>query len=119
MTLTTSPGKLEDQQQQNEAWLNQQHQNFLRQEEIRKKNELELEEMRRRSMAEQAKLDRDTMMMKAQAEIEAKGKVERENIDVRLREMRATKSKVFFRGGDRGGPRGLSWTSIGPVSRML
>ncbi|CAD7963666.1 unnamed protein product [Amoebophrya sp. A120] len=81
--------KLEDQQKQNEQWLAQQHQNFLRQEEIRKKNDQELEDMRLRSMAEQAKLDRETMMMKAKAENDARAKTERENIDVRIREMRA------------------------------
>ncbi|CAD7950280.1 unnamed protein product [Amoebophrya sp. A25] len=81
--------KLEDQQKQNEAWLQQQHQNFLRQEEIRKGNDRELEEMRRRTMSEQAKLDRETMLLKAQAESEARAKTERENVDVRIREMRA------------------------------
>ena len=52
--------KLEDQQKQNEAWLNQQHQNFLRQEDIRKKTDAEIEQMKMRNMAEQARLDRET-----------------------------------------------------------
>lgn len=85
--------KLEEQQKQNETWLQQQHQNFLRQEEIRKRNDMELEDMKRRSMQEQAKLDRETAMLKAQADAEAMAKRERENVDVRIREMRATKGE--------------------------
>lgn len=85
--------KLEDQQKQNEAWLQQQHQNFMRQEETRKQNDQELEEQRRRTMAEQARLDRETLMMKTQAEAEARAKTERENVDVRIREMRATRAE--------------------------
>jgi ATPase family AAA domain-containing protein 3A/B len=45
--------KLEDQQKQNEEWIAQQHQQFLRQEEIRKRNDFELEEAKRRNMQEQ------------------------------------------------------------------
>merc|ERR1719282_2277397 len=49
--------KLEDQQKQIDQQLQMQHEQFLRQEETRKKNNLELEEIKRRTMGESAKLD--------------------------------------------------------------
>merc|ERR1719401_1249581 len=60
--------KLEDQQKQIDAQLQMQHEQFLRHEETRKKNNLELEDEKRRTMGEQAKLDRETAMSRAQAE---------------------------------------------------
>merc|ERR1719454_1638649 len=62
---------------------------FLRQEELRKKNDMELEQAKRRTMEEQAKLDRETQIAKAQAEAEGRIDQEKENVEVRLREMRA------------------------------
>ncbi|KAF4703987.1 ATPase, AAA, partial [Perkinsus olseni] len=81
--------KLADQQKQNEDWLAQQHQQFLRQEEIRKKNDVEVEESRRRTLMEQMKLQRDNDVARAQAEADGRIKQERENVDVHLRSMRA------------------------------
>ncbi|EER12765.1 26S proteosome regulatory subunit, putative [Perkinsus marinus ATCC 50983] len=81
--------KLIDQQKQNEDWLAQQHQQFLRQEEIRKKNDVEVEESRRRTLIEQMKLQRDNDVARAQAEADGRIKQERENVDVHLRSMRA------------------------------
>lgn len=81
--------KLEDQQKQIDQQLQMQHEQFLRQEETRKKNNLELEEVKRRTMAESAKLDRETAMARAKAESQGRIDQERENVEVRLREMRA------------------------------
>mmetsp|Transcript_30441 Transcript_30441/g.65554 ORF Transcript_30441/g.65554 Transcript_30441/m.65554 type:complete len:552 (-) Transcript_30441:113-1768(-) len=81
--------KLEDQQKQIEQQLRLQHDQFLRQEETRKRNNLSMEEEKRRTMGEQAKLDRETAMARAKAECEGRAIQERENVEVRLREMRA------------------------------
>merc|ERR1719401_1851088 len=85
--------KLEDQQKQIDQQLALQHQQFLRQEDTRKKNSLQLEEERRRTMGEQAKLDRETAMSRAKAESQGRIEQERENVEVRLREMRAKASE--------------------------
>jgi ATPase family AAA domain-containing protein 3A/B len=81
--------KLEDQQKQIDAQLKMQHDQFLRHEEMRKSSDMELEQAKRRTLEEQAKLDRETQI--ARAEAEARGRIdqERENVEVRLREMRA------------------------------
>lgn len=81
--------KLEDQQKQIDQQLQMQHSQFMRQEELRKKNNLELEEEKRRTMAEAARLDRETAIARAKAESQGRIEQERENIEVRLREMRA------------------------------
>jgi len=81
--------KLEDQQKQIDAQLQMQHDQFLRHEETRKKNDMELEGAKRRTLEEQAKLDRETQIAKAQAEAQGRMQQERENVEVRLREMRA------------------------------
>lgn len=81
--------KLEDQQKQIDQQLNMQHDQFLRQEETRKKNNLELEEEKRRTMQEASRLDRETAMARAKAEAKGRIEQERENVEVRLREMRA------------------------------
>merc|ERR1719401_2635604 len=81
--------KLEDQQKQIDQQLALQHQQFLRQEELRKKNNLQLEEEKRRTMGEAAKLERETATARAKAESQGRSEQERENVEVRLREMRA------------------------------
>jgi len=81
--------KLEDQQKQIDQQLRMQHDQFLRQEEQRKRNNIQLEEEKRRTLGEQAKLDRDTAMARAKAETQGRIEQERENVEVRLREMRA------------------------------
>lgn len=81
--------KLEDQQKQIDQQLQMQHDQFMRQEEMRKKNNLELEEEKRRTMGEAARLDRETAMARAKAESQGRIEQERENVEVRLREMRA------------------------------
>merc|ERR1719159_28900 len=81
--------KLEEQQKQIDEQLARQHQQFLRHEEVRKKNDLQMEEARRKTMEQQAALDKETMMAKAQAEAAGRIKQEKENLDVRIQEMRA------------------------------
>lgn len=81
--------KLEDQQKQIDQQLQMQHEQFMRQEEMRKKNNLELEEEKRRTMGEAARLDRETAIARAKAESQGRIEQERENVEVRLREMRA------------------------------
>jgi len=50
---------------------------------------MELEQAKRRTLEEQAKLDRETQIARAQAESQGRIDQERENVEVRLREMRA------------------------------
>eukprot|EP00928_Gymnodinium_smaydae_P088478 TRINITY_DN72560_c0_g1_i1.p1 TRINITY_DN72560_c0_g1~~TRINITY_DN72560_c0_g1_i1.p1 ORF type:complete len:564 (+),score=152.12 TRINITY_DN72560_c0_g1_i1:97-1788(+) len=85
--------KLEDQQKQIDQQLKMQHDQFLRQEEMRKKSNMELEEAKRRTMEEQARLDRETQIARAKAEAQGRIEQERENVEVRLREMRARKAE--------------------------
>lgn len=85
--------KLEDQQRQIEQQLRMQHDQFMRQEETRKRNNLQLEEEKRRTMGEQGKLDRETAMSRAKAESQGRAEQERENVEIRLREMRAKASE--------------------------
>mmetsp|Transcript_63286 Transcript_63286/g.112519 ORF Transcript_63286/g.112519 Transcript_63286/m.112519 type:complete len:570 (-) Transcript_63286:102-1811(-) len=81
--------KLEDQQKQIDQQLAMQHEQFMRQEEQRKKNNFELEEEKRRTMQESARLDREAAVARARAEAAGRIEQERENVEVRLREMRA------------------------------
>lgn len=81
--------KLQDQQKQNEDWLSQQHQQFLRQEEIRKRNEKELLEMKRAQIQEEKAMERELIKMRIQEETKGKIQQERENVDIHLRAMRA------------------------------
>lgn len=81
--------KLEDQQKQIDQQLQMQHEQFLRQEEMRKRNNMELEEEKRRTLQEQARLDREAAIARTKAEAQGRIQQERENIEVRLREMRA------------------------------
>lgn len=81
--------KLQDQQQQNERCLEQQHQQFLRQEQLRKENERQLLEMKREQIREEKKLERELIKMKVHEETKGRIQQERENVDVHLRELRA------------------------------
>ncbi|EKX73224.1 ATPase, AAA family domain containing protein [Theileria equi strain WA] len=80
--------KLIDQRRQNEEWLQQQHQQFLRQEEIRKKTELDILEMRKAQMKEEKALERENIRAKVQEESKGKIKQERENFDVHVKMMK-------------------------------
>jgi len=81
--------KLEDQQKQIDQQLQMQHDQFLRQEEMRKRNNMELEEEKRRTQRAQAELDKEAAIARTKAEAQGRMQQERENIEVRLREMRA------------------------------
>lgn len=81
--------KLEDQQKQIDEQLQRQHQQFAHHEELRQKSNMQLEEAKRQTMTEQAALDRDTAVAKAKAESQGRIDQERQNVEVRLREMRA------------------------------
>jgi len=61
----------------------------MRQEDMRKKNNFELEEEKRRTLQESARLDREAAVARAKAEAMGRIEQERENVEVRLREMRA------------------------------
>jgi ATPase family AAA domain-containing protein 3A/B len=54
---------------------------------------MELEEAKLRTLAEQGKIDRETAVARAKAEAQGRTVQERENVEVRLREMRATRAE--------------------------
>merc|ERR1712137_1020944 len=62
--------------------------------EQRKENNFELADMKRRTMEEQSKLDRETAIAKAREEAQGKARQERENVDIRVREMRAHQAEI-------------------------
>ncbi|CRG98040.1 AAA family ATPase, putative [Plasmodium gallinaceum] len=80
--------KLMDQQKQNEEWLRNQHEQYLRQENIRKRNELELLNLKMKQIREEKSLERENM--KAKIQEENKGLIERErkNLDIHLKTLR-------------------------------
>ena len=67
--------------------------NLLQHEEMRKQNDMEIEAARMRTLEAKAKFDRETAVMTAEAEAAGRIKQERENVDVRLRELRASKAE--------------------------
>ncbi|KAI4841212.1 AAA family ATPase [Plasmodium brasilianum] len=81
--------KLLDQQKQNEEWLRNQHEQYLRQENIRKRNELELMNLKMKQIREEKSLERENM--KARIYEENKGLIERErkNLDIHLKTLKA------------------------------
>ncbi|KEG02916.1 AAA family ATPase, putative [Plasmodium vinckei vinckei] len=80
--------KLLDQQKQNEDWLKTQHEQYLRQENIRKRNELELLNLKMKQIKEEKMLERENM--KAKIHEENKGLIERErkNLDIHLKTLK-------------------------------
>ncbi|GAW78909.1 AAA family ATPase [Plasmodium gonderi] len=80
--------KLLDQQKQNEEWLRNQHEQYLRQENIRKRNELELLNLKMKQIREEKSLERENM--KAKIQEENKGLIERErkNLDIHLKTLK-------------------------------
>ena len=84
-----SQKKAQDQLRQNEEFLKQQHEQFMRQESMRKKTDMEIEEARRKTLAEQARVAKETEVARVKAESEGRTAQERANVDVRLQEMRA------------------------------
>ena len=84
-----SQKKAQDQLRQNEEFLRQQHEQFMRQESMRKKTDMEIEEARRKTLAEQARIAKETEVARVKAEAEGRTEQERANVDIRLQEMRA------------------------------
>jgi len=85
--------KMEEQQKQIDQQLRMQEDQFQRQEELRKRSNVELEEEKRNTMREAARLDREVAAARAKAEAIGRISHERENVEVRLREMRARMSE--------------------------
>mmetsp|Transcript_92227 Transcript_92227/g.192859 ORF Transcript_92227/g.192859 Transcript_92227/m.192859 type:complete len:554 (+) Transcript_92227:135-1796(+) len=81
--------KMEEQQKQIDQQLQMQEHQFQRQEELRKQSNLGLEEEKRQTMREAARLDREVAAARAKAEATGRIQHERENLEVRIREMRA------------------------------
>lgn len=85
--------KMEDQQKQIDQQLQMQQEQFARQEEMRKQSNIALEEEKRTTMREASRLDRETASARARAEAMGRIEHERENLEVRLRAMRARMSE--------------------------
>jgi ATPase family AAA domain-containing protein 3A/B len=88
-----SQKKAQDQLRQNEEFLRQQHEQFMRQENMRKKTDMEIEEARRKTLAEQARIAKETEVARVKAESEGRIAQERQNVDIRLQEMHAKMSE--------------------------
>eukprot|EP00371_Babesia_bovis_P002626 XP_001611273.1 ATPase, AAA family protein [Babesia bovis T2Bo] len=80
--------KLQDQRRQNEEWLNQQHQQFLRQEEARKKTEMEILNMRKAQIREEKALERENIKARVQEEGRIRIEQERKNFDIHVKMMK-------------------------------
>jgi ATPase family AAA domain-containing protein 3A/B len=85
--------KLDLQKSQTDYQLQKEHEQFLRHDQIRLNNQLEIEEAIRETMRIKARLDRDVALEGAKADAEGRAQQDRENIEVRLREMRARQSE--------------------------
>ncbi|UKK01057.2 hypothetical protein MACK_001870 [Theileria orientalis] len=80
--------KLLDQKRQNEEWLQRQHQQFLKQEQIRKNTENEILSMKRQHLKEEKELEKDIMVAKVRQENLGKIQQERDNFDIHLKMMK-------------------------------
>lgn len=85
--------KLEFQKDQLDYQLKREHEQFLQHEDMRVHTEFELEEVRRDTIRFKAKLDREVSLEGAKADAAGQAQQERENIEIRLREMRAKSSE--------------------------
>mmetsp|Transcript_25932 Transcript_25932/g.41670 ORF Transcript_25932/g.41670 Transcript_25932/m.41670 type:complete len:561 (-) Transcript_25932:81-1763(-) len=85
--------KLEYQKEQLDYQLRREREQFSQHEGIRMQNELELEELRRETIQIKGKMDRDVALEGAKADMAGRAQQERENIEIRLREMRASQSE--------------------------
>jgi len=85
--------KLEHQKNQLETQLQREHDQWVRQEAIRVQNELQVEEERKKTLLRKAELDREAILASAQAAAKGEAKGERENVEIRMREMRAKKAE--------------------------
>jgi len=81
--------KLEFQREMLEYQLKREQEQFMQHEGIRIHNEQELEEAARETIRQKATFDRETAIAEAKANAQGAAQQERENIEVKLREMRA------------------------------
>eukprot|EP00928_Gymnodinium_smaydae_P047009 TRINITY_DN31351_c0_g1_i1.p1 TRINITY_DN31351_c0_g1~~TRINITY_DN31351_c0_g1_i1.p1 ORF type:complete len:578 (+),score=170.32 TRINITY_DN31351_c0_g1_i1:190-1923(+) len=85
--------KLEFQREQLEYQLRRENEQFMQHEAIRIRNEQEFEEQVRDTMRRKAKFDQETAMASAKADAAGRAQQERENIEIRLRELRASSAE--------------------------
>eukprot|EP00747_Dinoflagellata_sp_TGD_P181508 gnl/TRDRNA2_/TRDRNA2_35371_c0_seq1.p1 gnl/TRDRNA2_/TRDRNA2_35371_c0~~gnl/TRDRNA2_/TRDRNA2_35371_c0_seq1.p1 ORF type:complete len:563 (-),score=118.38 gnl/TRDRNA2_/TRDRNA2_35371_c0_seq1:45-1733(-) len=85
--------KLGNQREAMERQLQTEHSQFLRHEEIRVSNEIAFEEERRNTMRAKGEHDRQVALARAREAAAGRAQQERENIEIRLREMRAKKAE--------------------------
>jgi ATPase family AAA domain-containing protein 3A/B len=85
--------KLEYQKEQLDYQLSRENEQFLGHEDLRMKNELELEEVRRETIRFKARMDREVALDGAKADMAGRARQERENVEIRLRELRAKASE--------------------------
>mmetsp|Transcript_44415 Transcript_44415/g.125727 ORF Transcript_44415/g.125727 Transcript_44415/m.125727 type:complete len:556 (-) Transcript_44415:51-1718(-) len=81
--------KLEQQQEKLDYQLRREQEQFMQHESIRIGNETYLEEAARETIRMKAKYDQETVVNAARADASGRAQQERENIEVRLRELRA------------------------------
>uniref|UniRef100_A0A3B0MS93 AAA family ATPase, putative n=1 Tax=Theileria annulata TaxID=5874 RepID=A0A3B0MS93_THEAN len=80
--------KLHDQRKQNEEWLQRQHEQFLKQEQIRKKTETEILNMKKEHLKQEKELERQNLIAKVREENMGRIKQERDNFDIHLKMMK-------------------------------
>mmetsp|Transcript_25760 Transcript_25760/g.60154 ORF Transcript_25760/g.60154 Transcript_25760/m.60154 type:complete len:568 (+) Transcript_25760:105-1808(+) len=85
--------KLECNQRNTDYQLQREHELFVNHEQIRMRNDQELEEFRLQTIRDKAKMDQESAVHTARAEAAGRAQQERENIEIRLREMRAQKAE--------------------------
>jgi len=84
---------LEQQQKTSDMQMQKEDDLFMKQEQIRMQNDLVIEEARRETIRQRASFEKEVAVKAAQAEAEGRAKQERENVDIRLREMRAAEGE--------------------------
>jgi len=85
--------KLDLQKDQLDYQLRREHEQFLQHEQIRMGNEEALEEVARETMRLKAKFDQQAAIVGAKADATGAAEQERQNIEIRLRELRATSAE--------------------------
>eukprot|EP01071_Lankesteria_metandrocarpae_P013491 Lankesteria_metandrocarpae@DN7249_c0_g1_i1.p1 len=81
--------KLSSQQKQNAEWLEQQHQQFLHQEELKLENERRMQAMRREEIIFEKSLESKSIKAKTKTEAMGRIKQERLNADIHLQKLKA------------------------------
>merc|ERR1719316_1572766 len=84
---------IEDQQKMSDIQMQKENDLFMKHEQIRMRNDLEIEEARRETILRRAGFEKEVAVKAAQAEAEGRAQQERENVGIRLREMRASEGE--------------------------